>query len=167
MTIKKPEPLINNHDLSDFNCGNEELNEWLKKYARLAMASGSARTYVVCDDDQVVGYYSLTVSEVNIDQVSERVGKGIGKYPIPVVLIARLVVQNSHNGLGIGKGMLKDAIIRAVIVAEQAAIRALLVHAIDEDAFNFYKKFGLEPSPIRNNQLILLLKDARNKMKSD
>ena len=167
MTIKNPDPLINNHDVSNFDCGNEELNEWLKKYARQAMASGSARTYIVCDDVQVVGYYSLTVGEVNIDQVSERAGKGMGKYPIPVILIARLAVQNSHKGLGIGKGMLKDAIIRSVIVAEQAAVRALVVHAIDEDAFNFYKRFGFEPSPIRNNQLVLLLNDARNKMKSD
>ena len=60
MTIKNPDPLINNHDVSNFDCGNEELNEWLKKYARQAMASGSARTYIVCDDVQVVGYYSLT-----------------------------------------------------------------------------------------------------------
>lgn len=167
MTLKKPEPLINNHDISAFNCGNQELDDWLKKYARQAMASGSARTFIVSDDNQVVGYYSLTVGEVNIDQVSERVGKGMGKHSIPLIIIARLAVQNSHKGLGIGKGMLKNAILRSLNVAEQAAIRALLVHAIDEDAFNFYKKFGFEPSPIRNNQLVLLLKDAKKIIRSD
>jgi GNAT superfamily N-acetyltransferase len=165
MTLNKPEPLTNNHDLSAFCSSNQELDDWLKKHARQAMAGGSARTFIVRDNEQVVGYYSLTVGEVTTDKVSERVGKGMGKYPIPLIIIARLAVQSSHKGLGIGKGMLKDAILRAISVAEQAAVRALLVHAIDEEAFNFYKKFGFEPSPIRTNQLVLLLNDAKKIIK--
>jgi len=166
MTLKKPESLTKDHDLSSFVCGKQELDDWLKKYARQAKASNSANTFIVCDDTHVVGYYSLTVGQVNVEEVSERMSKGMGKYPIPVLILARLAVHSSYKGLGIGKAMLKDAIMRALIIAEQAAIRALFVHAIDEEAFKFYQKFGFEPSPIRVSQLVLLLKDARKKLGS-
>jgi GNAT superfamily N-acetyltransferase len=164
MTLKKPEPLNAVHDVSTFNCGHQELDDWVKKYAHQARANGSANTFIVCDNNQVVGYYSLTVGEVRNDEVSEQISKGMGKYPIPVVILARLAVQSSHQGLGVGKGMLKAAILGAIIIAEHAAVRALLVHAIDDEAYKFYLKFGFEPSPIRTNQLVLLLKDARKKI---
>jgi GNAT superfamily N-acetyltransferase len=161
MTLKKPEPLNKDHNLTDFNSKYSELDEWLKKYAFQAKMASSANTFIVTDNDLVVGFYSLTVGQVNIDEVSERVKKGMGQYPIPVVILARLAVHHTYQGKGIGKGMLKDAILKTFHIAEQGGVRALLVHAIDEKAEAFYKRFGFEPSPIRENQLLLLLKDVK------
>ncbi|MFJ1270144.1 GNAT family N-acetyltransferase [Legionella lytica] len=161
MTLKKPETLNKDHDLIGFDSNYPELDDWLKKYAFQAKASGSATTYIVADNNFVVGFYSLTVGQVNIDEASERIKKGMGKYPIPVVILARLAVHHAYQGKGIGRGMLKDAILKTFNTAEQVGVRALLVHAIDEKANAFYKRFGFEPSPLRENQLFLLLKDAR------
>lgn len=161
MTLKKPEPLNKDHNLTDFNCSYPELDEWLKKYAFQAKSSGSANTFIVADNALVVGFYSLTVGQVDFDEASERIKKGMGKYPIPVVILARLAVLNTYQGKGIGKAMLKDAILKTLQISEQSGVRALLVHAIDEKAETFYKRFGFEPSPIRENQLLLLLKDAK------
>lgn len=161
MTLKKPEALTKDHDLTGFNSNYPELDEWLKKYAFQAKMSGSANTFIVADNNLVVGFYSLTVGQVDIDEASERIKKGMGKYPIPVVILARLAVHHTYQGKGIGKGMLKDAILKTFQIAEQGGVRALLVHAIDEKAEVFYKRFGFESSPIRENQLLLLLKDAK------
>jgi GNAT superfamily N-acetyltransferase len=164
MTLKKPEPLNKDHHLSDFNSNYSELDDWLKKYAFQAKMSGSANTFIVCDENQVVGFYSLTVGQVDVNEVSERIKKGMGKYPIPVVILARLAVHVTYQGKGIGKGMLKDALLRTLKIAEQGAVRALLVHAIDDKANTFYQRFGFELSPIRENQLLLLLKDAKKEL---
>lgn len=161
MTLKKPEPLNKDHNLTDFNSNYPELDEWLKKYAFQAKMSGSATTFIVADDNLVVGFYSLTVGQIEAYEASERIKKGMGKYPIPVIVLARLAVLHTSQGKGIGKAMLKDAILKTLKIAEQSGVRALLVHAIDEKAENFYKRFGFEPSPIRENQLLLLLKDAK------
>ncbi|CAM4504141.1 MAG: hypothetical protein LEGION0403_FIIPPAGN_01889 [Legionella sp.] len=161
MTLKNPEALNKDHDLIGFNSNYTELDDWLKKYAFQAKASDSASTFIVADNNLVVGFYSLTVGQVDIDEASERIKKGMGKYPIPVVILARLAVHHAYQGKGIGKGMLKDAILRTFQIAEQGGVRALLVHAIDEKANAFYKRFGFESSPIRENQLLLLLKDGK------
>jgi GNAT superfamily N-acetyltransferase len=161
MTLKKPELLNKNHNLVHFNSNYEELDNWLKKYALQAQALGSAKTFIVVHDDQIVGYYSLTVGQVDINEVTARIKKGMGQYPVPVIILARLAVTVSFQERGIGKGMLKDAILRTLIIAEQSGVRALLVHAIDDKAKAFYQRFGFEASPIRENQLLLLLKDAR------
>lgn len=161
MTLKKPEPLNKDHNLADFNSNYPELDEWLKKYAFQAKMSGSATTFIVADNNRVVGFYSLTVGQVEADEASDRIKKGMAKYPIPVVILARLAVLDTYQGQGIGKAMLKDAISKTLLIAEQGGVRALLVHAIDEKANAFYKRFGFEPSPIRENQLALLLKDAK------
>lgn len=161
MTLKKPEPLNKDHDLTDFNSNSPELDEWLKKHAFQAKMSGSANTFIVADDHFVVGFYSLAVGQVDSREVSERVKKGMGKYPIPVVVLARLAVRHASQGMGIGKGMLKDAILKTLQIADHGGVRALLVHAIDENANAFYKRFGFEPSPLREGQLLLLLKDAK------
>ena len=147
--------------LDGFDCGKPTLNDWLIRHARQAQASGSAKTYVVIDGGRVAGYFSLTVGQADALQVPERIRKGMGGYPIPVVVLARLAVSSQHQGQGIGIGMLQDAIRRTVAIADQAGVRALLTHPIDEEATRFYQRFGFESSPIREQQLLLLLKDAR------
>lgn len=147
-----PQPLDAGHALDAFDCGNPALNEWLIRHARQAHASGSARTYVVVDDQRIAGYFSLAVGQIDsLDAPS----------PIPVVILARLAVAMVDQGRGLGVGMLQDAILRTLAVADQAGVRALLTHPIDEAAARFYMRFGFEASPAREQQLILLLKDAR------
>jgi GNAT superfamily N-acetyltransferase len=109
----------------------------------------------------VSGYFSLTVGQIDTLDAPGRIRKGMGQYPVPVVILARLVVSLQAQGRGIGIGLLQDAIRRALLIAEQAGIRAMLIHPIDEDAARFYKRFGFEASSLRQDQLLLLLKDAR------
>lgn len=161
MPLAAPRPLEAGQVLDGFDCGNGALNEWLIRHAGQAHASGSARTYVVVEDQHIAGYFSLTVGQIDSLQAPERVRKGVAHYPIPVVILARLAVSRVFQGRGLGTGLLQDAIRRAVVVAEQAGVRALLTHPIDEAAARFYLRFGFEASPAREQQLILLLKDAR------
>ncbi|AUN93913.1 GNAT family N-acetyltransferase [Pseudazoarcus pumilus] len=162
MTLRAPEPLSARHRLEGFDCGKSALNDWLLRHARQAQASGSARTFVVAEDDnRVAGYFSLTVGQVDTLEAPERIRKGMGQYPLPVVILARLAVCAQDQGRCIGLGLLQDAIRRTMLIAEQAGIRAMLTHPIDEQAARFYTRFGFIASPLREQQLLLLLKDAR------
>jgi predicted N-acetyltransferase YhbS len=160
--LRSPESLDAQHHLDSFDCGKPALNEWLLRHARQAQGSGSAKTFVVTDDNRVVGYFSLTVGQVDTLEAPDRIRKGMGQYPIPVVVLARLAVSIQDQGKGIGIGMLQDAIHRTLLIAEQAGIRAMLTHPIDEEASRFYKRFGFVTSPLSDQQLLLLLKDARH-----
>ena len=135
------------------------------RHSRQAQASGSAKTFVAVDDRRVAGYFSLTVGQVDALDAPERVRKGMGQYPVPVVILARLAVCTQDQGRGIGLGLLQDAIRRTFQIAELAGIRAMLTHPIDEDAARFYARFGFSASPLRERQLLLLLKDARRWVK--
>ena len=161
MNLSGPEPLAAQHRLEGFDCGKPALTDWLLRHARQAQGSGSAKTFVVVDDDRVAGYFSLTVGQVDTLEAPERIRKGMGQYPVPVVILARLAVSTQDQGRGIGLGMLQDAIRRTMLIAEQAGIRAMLTHPIDADAARFYTRFGFIASPLREQQLLLLLKDAR------
>ena len=161
MSLRGPAPLDVQHNLASFDCGKSTLNEWLVRRALQAQSAGSAKTFVVTDDDRVVGSFSLTVGQVDTLDAPERISKGMGPYPIPVVLLARLAVSLQDQGKGIGIGLLQDAIRRTLAIAEHAGIRALLTHPIDQDASRFYTRFGFISSPLREQQLLLLLKDAR------
>jgi predicted N-acetyltransferase YhbS len=152
------------HRLTEFDSGKPALNDWLLRHAMRAQASGSARTFVAGDGERVAGYFSLTVGQVGqvgTAEVTERARKGMGSYPIPVVILARLAVSMQDQGRGIGAGLLQEAIVRTLQLAEIAGVRALLTHPIDEQAARFYLRFGFEASPIRDQQLLVLLKDAR------
>jgi GNAT superfamily N-acetyltransferase len=162
MAWSAPEPLRPHHSLEGFDCGKPALNDWLLRHAQQAQSSGSAKTFVVAEDDRVAGYFSLTVGQVDTLEAPERLRKGMGQCPVPVVILARLAVDQRYRGRGLGAGMLKDAIRRTLLIAEQAGVRALLTHPIDEDAARFYRRFGFEASPLREQQLLLLLKDARH-----
>jgi GNAT superfamily N-acetyltransferase len=161
VTLRGPEPLEAQHQLEGFDCGKPVLNDWLLRHARQAQASGSAKTFVVTDGARVAGYFSLTVGQIDTLEAPERIRKGMGQYPLPVVILARLAVSAQDQGRGIGFGLLQDAIRRTILIAEQAGIRAMLTHPIDEEAATFYTRFGFMASPLREQQLLLLLKDAR------
>ena len=158
----RPKPLLAQHNLVGFDCGKPALNDWLLRHAMQAQSSGLARTFLYIHQAQLTGYYSLTVGQIDVLDAPERIRKVMGQYPLPVVILARLAVSNQHQGLGIGTGLLRDAIVRTLLIAEQAGIRALLTHPIDEQAEQFYSRFGFEPSPLLDRRLyVLLLKDAR------
>ncbi len=161
MSLSAPQSLDARHRLEKFDCGKPALTEWLLRHARQAQGSGSARTFVVCDGDRVAGYYSLTVGQIDTLDAPERVRRGMGRYPIPLIILARLAVDLDYQKRGLGFSLLQDAIHRAIAVADHAGIRALLTHPLDADADAFYRRFGFEPTPENERQLILLLKDAR------
>ena len=161
MSLRAPEPLHPDHRIDAFDCGKPALDTRLTRHARQAQGSGSAKTFIVCDGEHVAGYYTLTVGQVDTAEAPPRVSKGMGRYPIPVIILARLAVSKSYQCHGIGAAMLRDAIRRTLAISEQAGIRALLTHPIDDDAARFYQRFGFLPSPLREQQWLLLLKDAR------
>jgi GNAT superfamily N-acetyltransferase len=161
MSLRGPEPLGPQHRLEGLDCGKPALDAWLVRHARQAQGGGSAKTFVVTDGDRVAGYFSLTVGQIDVLDAPERIRKGMGRYPIPVVVLARLAVCQQDQGRGIGIGLLQDAIRRTLLIAEQAGIRAMLTQPIDQEAARFYSHFGFIASPLREQQLLLLLKDAR------
>jgi GNAT superfamily N-acetyltransferase len=161
MSFSAPQPLGTSHRLEEFDCGKPALTDWLLHHARQAQGSGSARTFVTCNQNRVAGYYSLTVGQIDTLEAPERIRRGMGQYPIPLVILARLAVDLDYQKRGLGFSLLQDAITRTVAIADQAGIRALLTHPIDAAADAFYRRFGFEPTPLQERQLILLLKDAR------
>jgi hypothetical protein len=156
-----PERLSSYHVLGEFNCGRTSLNVWLTRHARQAAAANSARTYVVVDSEQarVVGYHALAAAGVEREAATARVIKGMPRYPVPVVPLARLAVDISVARRGLGGWLLCDAMTRTLAASETIGVRAMLVHAIDNEAREFYIRHGLEPSPTDPLHLMILIKD--------
>jgi GNAT superfamily N-acetyltransferase len=144
-----------------FDCGQEELDRFLKKFALPNQAANAAQTYVTCRANRVVGYYSLAVGSVQPEESPWRTLKGLARHPVPVMILARLAVDRSDQGASIGKALLKDALLRTAQAADIAGIRALVVHAKDENARRWYQQFDFEPSPTDPLHLFLLLKDLK------
>lgn len=150
------------HEVDAFDCGKEPLDRFLQRHALVNQKAGSAQTYVVCRGEQrVAGYYSLAVGAVEHADAPGRVGKGLARHPIPVMLLARLAIDRAEQGKELGKALLKDALLRTAQAAEIAGIRALLVHAKDDEARAWYEQFDFEPSPTDPYHLFLLMKDLR------
>ena len=161
MDVNNPVPINRNHDTDSFDCGSAPLNEYLRKYALLNHQSRSARTYVATRGNRLVGYYTLAAGSVSRNEVPPRVAQGLGQDPLPITLLARLAVDNSERGKGLGRGLLKDAILRALQASEIVGSRAIVTHAKDEAAKAFYLKFSFVPSPINDFHMSLLMKDVR------
>lgn len=164
MAYRRPEPLGKHHRLDDFACGEPALDEWLKRHARTAQASDSARVYVATLDDgeTVVGYYALAAAQVAPEDASARALKGQPKArPMPAVLLARLAVDQAHQRAGLGRSLLQDVLLRCAEAAEAIGARVLLVHAKHEAAKEWYMRFGFEESPTDPLHLLMLLKDIR------
>jgi GNAT superfamily N-acetyltransferase len=155
------EKLRGDHDLSQFDCGKEELNRFLKRFALASQQAQSAQTYVACQGSVVVGYHSLTFGSVTHEQTPERVKKGLARHPIPVMILARLAIDRNLQGRGLGQGLLKDALRRTVAAADIGGLRAMLVHAKDDAARAFYQHFNFEPSPSDPYHLFMLIKDLK------
>ncbi len=150
-------------DLVDaFDCGQAALNQFLQRYALLNQKANSAQTYVCCQRDVVIGFYSLAVGSVDPETAPPRVMKGMARHPVPVMILARLAVDKSHQRKGLGQALLKDALLRTAQAADIAGIRCLLVHAKDDAARRWYESWEFEPSPTDPYHLFLMLKDLKS-----
>jgi GNAT superfamily N-acetyltransferase len=157
--LNAPALLTRSHDRNAFDSGVQALNEYLKQYALQNQKKNAARTYVATRGNRVVGYYSLAYGSVGLDEAPASVKAGLAKYPIPVMLLARLAVDLGERRQGLGAALLKDAFLRTLQAAEIAGLRAVIVHAKDDTARRFYEKYGFEPSPIDAYHLFLRLTD--------
>lgn len=162
--LNAPELLSKSHVIGEFDCGKQPLNDFLQKYALQNQASGGARTYVLTRGNCVIGYYSLAPGSVAPEDAPARVMKGQGRYPVPVILMARFAVDVREQGKGYGRALFRDALRRALNGANAIGGRAFLVHAKDEAARAFYLKFGMEESPTNPLHLLLLFKDIRQSL---
>jgi GNAT superfamily N-acetyltransferase len=140
-------PLDGGHDRTVFDCGVLALNLYLRNYALQNQKRGIVRNYVTTPKDSkaVAAYYSLVYASLDQKLLPAKLTKGLGKFDIPIMLLARLAVDHREQGKGLGKALLKDAILRTMQAAEIAGLKLLLVHAKDESAAEFYRKHGFEP----------------------
>lgn len=147
--------------VGSFDCGQTALNQFLQRFALVNQKSNTAQTYVSCHAGSLVGFYSLAVGSVEPYKAAPRVMKGTPQHPVPVMILARLAVDVQHQGVGLGKALLKDALLRSAQAADIAGIRALLVHAKDEAAKNWYLNWEFDPSPSDPLHMFLLMKDIK------
>ncbi|MHB8621834.1 MAG: GNAT family N-acetyltransferase [Sulfuricaulis sp.] len=153
------EKLRREHVLDSFDCGKDDLNHFLKRQAWSNQQAHGTQTYVLAKEFTVFGYYSLAAGSVGHDQATGRAKKGLVGHSIPVILLARLAVDASLQGKGIGAALLKDALLRTAQAADMIGARALLVHAKDDSAKAFYQHLTFEPSPSDPYHLLLIMKD--------
>lgn len=156
------EKLRRDHVVDAFDCGHDDLNRFLIRHALQSQQAAASRTYLALDGDEVVGFYSLAVGQVEYDEAPQRVTKGLARHPVPIMLFARLAVARTRHGGGLGAGLLKDAMLRTLQAADIAGIRALVTHAKDDGARRFYEHFDFVPSPSDPFHLLLLLKDVKS-----
>lgn len=162
--FSEPSALSEEHHLDGFASGVSSLDRWLLEYARISQAARTGRTFVAVDQEQssrVVVYYSLAAGQVARGDAARRVAKGVPRHPVPVVVLTRLAVDASVQGIGLGTWVLRDALLRIKASAEQVGIRAVVVHASSPSAREFYESRGFDPSPSDPLNLQLLLKDVR------
>jgi GNAT superfamily N-acetyltransferase len=151
---RRVEKLRPDHKIEGFDCGREELNRYLQRYAWQNQQAGAAQTYVGLVGDSVIGHHTLAVGQVSREQAPARLTKGLARHPVPVMLLARLAVDRCWHGQGVGKALLKDAMQRTLQAAHIAGIRAFAVHAKDEEARTFYQKFDFVRSPTRSHTFV-------------
>jgi len=148
--------LTASHQIRDFDCGTSSLNEWLSHRALKNEQSGGSRTYVVCCENQVIGYYALAAGSVARTEATNRIKKNMAD-PIPALVLGRLAVDCNWQGRNIGRGLLKDALARSINVSEQIGVRVVIVHVLNDKAEAFYRKYGFMSRNIGSNTLMLPL----------
>jgi GNAT superfamily N-acetyltransferase len=163
--LTAPEPLSPHHELDSFESDVAALDEWLRRRARRNEAEGASRTFVVCAGQRVVGYYSLAAGSILHSAAIGRVRRNMPD-PVPVLLLGRLAVDRGWQGKGLGADLLRDAVLRAIGAAESVGVRAILVHAISDEAKSFYEKHGFRPSPVEPMTLMITIEEAQRMLAS-
>jgi GNAT superfamily N-acetyltransferase len=161
VSARRIEKLTRAHAVESFDCGKEPLNRFLVRYALQSQQAGASQTYVGLVGDELAGYYTLAFGAVEHAAAPDRIGKGLARHPIPLMVLARLAVSNNWQGQGVGSAMLRDAVLRTLQAAEIAGLRALAVHAKDNEPRAFYERYGFIPSPTDPYHLLALLKDIK------
>ena len=155
-----PDLLTNSHRLEEFDCGDRVLNGWLMRRAARNQRDGSSRTWVVSDGQRVVAYYASSTAVLVRSLATKRAARNQPD-PLPAMLLGRLAVDRHHQGQGLAAALLKHFLLKALEVAQHTGIRLVLVHAKDDQAANFYRHYGFDPSPADELTLMLLLKDIQ------
>ena len=159
--VRAPQPLATVHVVEGFECGVSELNDWLRRRALANQFSGATRCFVAADPaHRVVAYYALAAGAAAREDATGAVRSNMPD-PVPVIVLARLAVDRSQQGRHLGTSMLQDAVQRVVGISRQVGARAMLVHALDERAADFYRRYGFQDSPIQPKTLMLRLPGAK------
>lgn len=161
-----PQPLGTDHDLDAFTSGVEPLDDWLKHRALHNEVEGGSRSFVVCEGRRVVGYYSLAAGSVLSGVATGRVRRNMPN-PIPIVLLGRLAIDRGWQGRGLGSDLLRDAVLRVLAAGEGIGVRAILVHAISDEAKTFYERHGFRASPVEPMTLMITLAEAKRMLAGD
>lgn len=156
--LQAPVPLADHHDVEAFASGAPTLDAWIRRKARANQASGASRTYVLCRSDRVVGFYALAAGSVSHDLSPRKLRQNMPD-PVPVIELGRLAVDVREQGNGLGRALLRDAVLRIAAAAREVGVAAMLVHALNDRAKAFYVAAGFDPSPVDPMVLILRMKD--------
>lgn len=158
--LSEPQPLSESHLLDQFECGEPTLDDWLHRRALGNQASGASRTFVTCRGAQVVGYYALAAGAITSHEAPGRLRRNMPD-PIPMMVLGRLAIDRREQGKGLGAALLRDAVARTSRVAQDAGIAGMLVHALSQDAKDFYQHWGFVESPYNPMTLVARLKDLK------
>ena len=159
--ITAPATLTAAHITSGFSCGNASLDDWLAKRALKNQTSGASKTFVICEQNfHVIGFYALATGSAERNLVAGNLSRGMPE-PIPVIILGRLAVDTQYKGKKLGASLLKNAMLRTLSIADNVGVRGLLVHALSEDAKQFYLKYGFQESPMESMTLMISIKTLR------
>ena len=158
--IAPPAPISRDHRLADFDCGEPSLDEWLKRRALKNQASGASRCFVICEGADVIGYYCLSAGAIDHAASPKPLRRNMPD-PLPILLLGRLAVDRRHHNQGLGRALLRDALLRAANVAGNAGVAAILVHALSDAAKQFYLSSGFVESPLQPMTLLMTLETVR------
>lgn len=161
VNISSPVALSSHHELVNFDSSEPSLDEWLKKRALKNQASGASRCFVICHDKKVIGYYSLSAGAISHEAAPKTMRRNMPD-PLPILLLGRLAIDKNYHNKGLGSALLRDAMIRAVSIAGDAGVFAILVHALSEQAKRFYLSRGFVESPLQPMTLIMTLETLRS-----
>jgi GNAT superfamily N-acetyltransferase len=159
--LTPPAPITSVHELADFDSGELSLDEWLKKRALKNHATGASRCFVLCAGASVIGYYSLSAGAIRHEAAPKAMRRNMPD-PLPVILLGRLAVDRRYHNQGLGQSLLRDAMLRAVNVAGDAGVFAILVHTISDQARRFYLSRGFVESPLQPMTLLMTLETVRS-----
>ncbi len=159
--LSPPIPISIDHELDNFNSGEPSLDDWLKKRALKNQASGASRCFVLCKGKQVIGYYSLSAGAISHETAPKSMRRNMPN-PLPVLLLGRLAIDKNYHNKGLGSALLRDAMLRAVNIAHDAGIFAILVHSLSDEARKFYLSRGFVESPLQPMTLMMTLETVRS-----
>jgi uncharacterized protein (DUF1778 family)/GNAT superfamily N-acetyltransferase len=160
--LQPPTPLLPEHAILQFESGKRSMDDWLAHRARQAQTRGLAKTFVVCVQQRVVGYFSLSVGQIDSSELPGRGNLSRDAFPIPVVILTRLAIDKLYQGKGLGSALLQEAMHRTLAISSQAGVEALLTQPLDEKAAQFYQSHGFVQSPAAYKQLLVMIKDLES-----